>query len=425
MTVCTIDYAPRPQQREFHAARARFRVLAAHRRMGKTVAVINDVIRDTLKATSFMPCGAYVAPLRNQASRVAWPLFQHFTKDIPGVTYNKAELLVNLPGQRRVFALGSDNPDAIRGIGLDACVIDETAQIDPYAWSQVIRPALADRKGRCTFIGTPKGRLNLFHELWEKSANLDGWWRGMFRASETGIIDADELRRLKREMNEAEYAQEMECSFNAAIVGSYYAREMADADAEGRITTVRHDKRYPVLVALDLGWSDLTVAWHCQPVGNEIRVLKCQAWHHTSLADVIGEIAREPWEVNQLLCPHDIKQTELGTGTSRLELLWSLGVNAMVAPQLRVDDGIEAVRDILPRCVFDREGCGDGIEALIQYRTEYDNVTRVYSRKPLHNWASHYADSFRYLAISLPYADTGVLGASPRRRRRDVNRGII
>ncbi len=418
MALVVIDYKPRRHQKGYHTSNARWRLPIWHRRAGKTVAVVNDLIRDCLRATSFMPAVAYIAPLRNQAKRVAWPVFEHFTRDIPGRHLDRGELVVTLPNRRRIFVMGSDNPDAIRGIGLDAVALDETAQIDPYAWSQVIRPALAERKGRATFIGTPKGRMNLLHEMWEFGSSGKDWWRQMLKASESGVLPKKELADIAKMLSSDEYEQEMECSFNAAITGAYYAKEMTEAENDGRITKVQHDKRYPVFAALDLGWSDLTVAWYFQKIGTGIAVLGADAWHHTALPDVVADMRDKPWPLFQVIAPHDVKVTELGSGTSRQEVLWSLGVNTVIAPKMRIEDGREAVRDTLPRCYFDREGCGVGIEALVQYRTEYDSLLKVYGTKHVHDWCSHYADAFRYLSVSLPYLGASSLPERVGRRAR-------
>ena len=187
MAEAVIDYIPRAHQKRYHNSGLRWRLPIWHRRAGKTVAVTNDLLRDLMRSRSFMPAVAYIAPLRNQAKRVAWPLVQHYMRAIPGTRFDQAELVAYAPGDRRFFVLGSDNPDSLRGTGLDAAALDETAQIDPYAWFQVVRPALAERNGRGTFIGTPKGRMNLLHELWERGAQT-GWWRNMLRASESGVL---------------------------------------------------------------------------------------------------------------------------------------------------------------------------------------------------------------------------------------------
>lgn len=399
-----IDYSPRAHQAAFHDDDARFRVLVWHRRAGKTVATVNDLIRDLFMAEGFMPNVAYLAPQRNQAKRIAWPLFKHFTAAIPR-HINAQDLEIEFPGDRRLYVLGSDNPDALRGVGLNAAVIDETAQIDPEVWNQVIRPALAEREGRCTFIGTPKGRLNLFHRLWTEAPARENWSRNMLKASASGVLPDSELQQLAADTPANEYEQEFECSFNAAITGAYYGKEMAAAQEEGRIGPYKHNKRLPTVVALDLGWADLTVAWWAQIEGNQVTVIKGKAWRHTTLADVIADIRSQGWPVQKFICPHDINVTDFQVGVSRKQLLYNLGCKVHVCRKSRVTghdaEGIDAVRNLLPRCRFDSEGCEIGVEALVQYRSEYDALTDVQSKTPVHDWCSHWADSFRYLAIGI------------------------
>ncbi len=400
-----IDYTPRAHQLAYHNDPARFRVAVKHRRSGKTVAAVNELIRGLLTANTFMPNAAYIAPLRNQAKRIAWPLIMHYCKPLPHEV-NKGDLEVHFPGDRTLYVLGSDNPDVLRGLGLDHVVIDETAQIHPDTWTEVVRPALAERNGRCTFIGTPKGRMNLFHDLYVAAPELDGWSASILRASESGILPDNELRDLRREMrDDNKYEQEFECSFSAAITGAYYGKEMAKAEEEGRIGAWLHDKRLPTVVALDLGWADLTVAWWAQVEGNQVRAIKCKSWRHTTLADVIEDIRKVGWPIAKFIVPHDIKVHDFQTGVSRRQLLHRLGCSTYVCPRRSVKghdaEGIDAVRDLLPRCVFDREGCRVGVEALVQYRSEYDALSDVQSKTPVHDWASHYADAFRYLALGL------------------------
>ncbi len=422
-----IDYAPRPHQAAFHDDESRFRVLVWHRRAGKTVATVNDLIRDLLTAQGFMPNAAYIAPLRNQAKRIAWPLFKHFSEAIPR-HINSQDLEIEFPGDRRLYVLGSDNPDAIRGIGLNACVIDETAQVDPEMWSQVLRPALAEREGRCTFIGTPKGRLNLFHRLYTEAPNLKNWSAGLLKASTSHVLPEQELKLIKAEMQDNEYEQEFECSFNAAITGAYYGREMAEVQAEGRIGPFKHDKRLPTVVALDLGWADLTVAWWAQIEGNQVTLIKVKAWRHTTLADIVADIRKEGWPVQRFIVPHDINVTDFQAGVSRKQLMYKLGCQLHVCKKARVTghdpEGIDAVRNMLPRCRFDREGCEVGVEALVQYRSEYDALTGVQSKTPVHDWCSHYADSFRYLALGIAARAHEGFDTSRTYDRASYRRGI-
>ena len=191
----------------------RFNVLVCHRRFGKTVLAVNELVHRSLTCGAPHPRHAYLAPLRKQAKRVAWDYLKRYTAAIPARTVNEAELRIELPGGRRLFVEGADNPDALRGLYLDGVVLDEFGQMNPEAWREVIRPALADRAGWAIFIGTPKGR-NAFHAVFEagRAAIAKGdpdWYAQVFRASESDVIPAAELEAARRDMDEAEYAQEL------------------------------------------------------------------------------------------------------------------------------------------------------------------------------------------------------------------------
>ena len=196
-----------------HRHLRRFNVLVCHRRFGKTVLAVNELIHRSLACRMPHPRHAYLAPLRKQAKRVAWDYLKRYTAAIPGRAVNEAELRIDLPGGRRLFVEGADNPDALRGVYLDGVVLDEFGQMSPVAWREVLRPALADRAGWAIFIGTPKGR-NAFHDVFAaaRASALRGegdWYAQVFRASETGILAAAELEAAARDMDEAEYAQEL------------------------------------------------------------------------------------------------------------------------------------------------------------------------------------------------------------------------
>src|SRR5579859_681046 len=190
----TIPYAPRKQFLAFHNRTQRYSIGVAHRRAGKTVAHINELIRGALTCSLPRPRFAYLAPLRNQAKAVAWDYLKHYAMVVPGTTANEAELRVNFPNDGEVRLFGADNPEQMRELYLDGVVPDEYAQMRGFAWSEILRPCLADRKGWAAFIGTPMGR-NSFCELYEKALKDDSWFHFMLKASETGLLDAGELDR--------------------------------------------------------------------------------------------------------------------------------------------------------------------------------------------------------------------------------------
>lgn len=403
-------YKPRPLQAQLHRTLRRFNVLVCHRRWGKTVWAINEKIDKALQCPLERPRYAYVAPLYRQAKAVAWDYLKHYTRNIPGTTTNEAELRVDLPNEGRIQLFGADNYDSLRGSYWDGVTLDEYAQMPPKAWTEVIRPALADRRGWANFIGTPKGR-NAFCEMYEgatlgfKTADgrvIDPEWLGvLYRASETGIIPEAELQAARRQMDDAEYEQEFECSFSAAIVGAYYGRIMVDLERQGRLTSVPHDPSRPVVTFWDLGFDDATSIWFAQIFGHELRVIDYYESSGMGLDHYAGVLKSKPYRYSDHLLPHDVQAHEIGTGKSRADVLINFGIRPTTVPKVPVDDGIQAVRSLLPRCVFDAGRCAYGIEALRQYQRDWDEKRQTFQPRPRHDWASHAADAFRYGALGL------------------------
>ena len=216
-----LGFAPFPHQIAARALRllARFVVLVWHRRAGKTVWAVVELLLAAAVCPKERGSFGYVAPQLKQAKGVVWDYLQHYARKFPGVVINQAELWVEIPspaGGARVRLFGADNPDNIRGLYFDGIVLDEVADMTPSIWGEIVRPALTDRQGWAIFIGTPKG-VNLFSELYYRALKELGWAADLKRASETGVLRADELEQARREMTEAQYAQEMECDFAASV----------------------------------------------------------------------------------------------------------------------------------------------------------------------------------------------------------------
>lgn len=399
MEVIEIDYKPRPQALEFHNRSERFAVLVAHRRFGKTVAAVNDLIRAALLINLPNVRVAYIAPYLSQSKAVAWDYALEYTKDIPHIKVNHSELRIDFPNGARFRLFGADNYNAMRGLYFDAVVLDEMADFPASAWPTVIRPAIVDRKGCATIIGTPKGK-NEFWEMYDYAKNHPEWWCRMFKASETDILDEDELEEAKRTMGEDRYEQEFECSFEAAIQGAYYAQEMKTATSDGRVTNVPYDPAVGVTTAWDLGIGDSTAIFFAQYVGQEIRIIDYYENSGVGLDHYAKVLSEKGYHYSEHILPHDVQVKELGTGKSRLETLDALGISDItIAPKLAVDDGIQAARSMIARCWFDEKDCARGIEALRQYRREFDERLKTWRGRPLHDWTSHGADAFRYLAV--------------------------
>ena len=396
-----IPYKPRPLQGVIHNELSQYRwgCLVLHRRFGKTVMLLNQIIKAALLCDKERPRFAYIAPYLKQAKTVAWDYLKYYTKNIPNKEINESELRIDLPNGARIRLFGSDNPESLRGIYLDGVVLDEYQDADPRVFSSILRPALSDRGGWAIFCGTPNGR-NHFYDLMNTASEDSKWYTKVMKASETGVLGQDELDDARKIMSEEEYEREYECSFDNAIVGSYYGTQMNEAFRDERIGKVPYDPALPVVTAWDLGVGDSTAIWFFQIHGNEIRVIDHLEASGEGLAYYAKTLSGKPYVYEQHIMPHDIRVRELGTGKSRYEIAQSLGIRPItVAPNLPVDDGIQAVRNILSRCWFDKKKCEFGITALQDYHKEYDELRKEYKLRPFHDWTSHSSDAFRMFAV--------------------------
>ena len=398
--VIEIPYKPREHQLKVHELLdgKRFAVVVAHRRFGKTVAALNHLIREAVLNEKETPRYAYIAPTYGQAKRVAWDYLVKYTTPLGG-TNNISELRVDFWG-RRIQLYGSDNPDSLRGQFFDGVIIDEVGDQNPKIWTDIVRPALTDRKGWCLFIGTPKGH-NHFKELRDRAEKEEGWGLLEFKASETGVVDDVELKQAKNEMGEDKYRQEFECSFDAAVEGSYYGQMLNELEDKKHMQEIPREEISRTFTAWDLGMGDSTSIWVAQLVGTEVRLIDYYENHGVGLDHYVKWIKDNDYLKSEHILPHDVRVRELGTGKSRLEMLQEAGLEVKIAPRMGLDDGIQAVRRLLPRCWFNVPQVQNGLNCLRNYRRDYDEKRKIFYERPLHDWSSHGSDSFRYLALGL------------------------
>ncbi len=391
-------YRPRVQFLPLHRRKQRWSVAVAHRRAGKTVACINDLIDAALRCRAHEPRFAYVAPYFSQAKDVGWSYLKQYTAMIPGTQANESELRVDLPNGGRVRLYGADNYERLRGLYFDGLVLDEYGDMDPRAWQEVLRASLADRQGWAIFIGTPRG-LNHFADAWERAQAADDWFALQLKASETGLLPAAELADARREMSEEQYLAEFECSFAASVIGAYFGREMQRAADEGRIGRVPYQPEIAVDTWWDLGIDDAMAIWFTQTVGREVHAIDYYEQSGEGLPHYAKVLQDRGYVYGQHNAPHDIRVRELGSGRSRLEIAASLGIRFQIVPDIGLADGIEAARAFLARCWFDREKTDRGRLALTSYRKVWDEKRRVFQAQPHHDWSSNGADAWRYLAV--------------------------
>ncbi len=407
-----IPYCPRDQFVAYHDRKERWSKIVAHRRYGKTVGCINDKIKAALTCNVKDRAGrpprfAYIAPTYSQAKDVAWSYLKYYSSVIPGIDVRESDLQVEYPNGARIRLYGADNYDRLRGLYHDGVTIDEPAQMDPRAWPEVIRPTLSDYSGWGTFIGTPSGR-DWFYKIDrnEDGSLANGWFRRTLKASETGIIPQEELESLKTGLTEDQYAREFECSFDAAIVGAYYAQMMAEARAAGRIGKVAADPLLPIRAFHDIGGSggqaDAYTIWIVQWVGQEIRILDYYESVGQVLAFHVNWMRSRGHSAAINYLPHDGVESDKIQG-KKYEDHWREAGFQVEPPVKNQGKGaammrVEALRRLGNRIWWNENTTEPGRNAISHYHEKRDEARNV-GLGPNHNWASHAADSLGMMAV--------------------------
>jgi hypothetical protein len=415
-----LDYKPRDVFIDFHERQERWAVIVAHRRCGKTVSCINELIYKALVENKEDGRYAYLAPYYAQAKSIAFDYLMKFSEPVRA-NHNVSELWVELINGARIRLFGADNADSLRGLYLDGVVLDEYADMKPSIWGAVLRPLLSDRRGWAVFIGTPKGH-NQFWEIYNNATKDSSWYCKTLRASQTGLIPQEELDDARKMQTQDQYLAEWECDFESAILGAYYGKELRQLTDQGRITEIEADPMFPLFSSWDLGYSDDTTIWTWQVVHGEIRFLDYHSSNGQSIPFYTGYIAQQEqkfgikYKTHYL--PHDARAKTLASGGKSIIEQLSVKIKLeclKIVPNLSLQDGIQATRMMLLRSWFDPR-CEDGIECLRQYERSYNEDKKVFSDKPLHNWASHGADAARMAAIAwkeeakLPSKDDSIKG---------------
>ena len=398
-----IPYTPRPLQAELHKNldKYRFAVLSCHRRFGKSVAIINHLIRAALTHKLKNPRFAYIAPTYKQAKSIAWDYLKMFAGPIPGAKFHETELRCDLPNGSRITLLSSEQPDSLRGLFLDGVCIDEVAQVEPRLWNEIIRPALSDREGFCYFIGTPAGMGNLFYELYQYALGDDEWLTYTAKASETNIIDQKELNAAKAQMGDTRYRQEFECDWIANNEGSVYGDIIKGLEEKKQLTRIGYDPALEVFTAWDLGVDDSTAIIFFQKLGNQIMIIDYYENNREGLPHYVKVVKDKDYVYGEHYAPHDIEVMEFSTGKTRKEVAYQLGIRFRILPKLNLEDGIHSLKMLLPKCWFNVETTQPLINALRQYHRKYNEKMKMFSNKPVRDWSSHACDSARYMAMSI------------------------
>ena len=386
-----------------------------HRRAGK-----DDVCLHWAASSAMQRVGNYwhMLPEASQARKAIWEavnphtglrrIDEAFPRELRETT-REQEMMIRFVNGSTWQVVGSDNYNSLVGSPPIGIVFSEWALADPASWAY-LRPILLENDGWALFITTPRGR-NHAARFYFGAKDDPLWFTDIRKATDTSVFTADQLdqelneyiREFGPDEGESRFNQEYLCDFEAAIPGAYYARLMRQAEEDGRIGNVPYEPSLPVYISWDLGVGDSTALWFAQVLGREVRLIDYYETSGVGLDHYVKMLREKPYVYANDILPHDIEVRELSSGKSRLETLYSLGRrDARVLGNVKVDDGINAARNLIPRCWFDARRCERGIDALRQYRREWDDKNKVFKPRPLHDWTSHPADSFRYLALGLP-----------------------
>lgn len=413
------QWQPRPYQRPLwdYLEKGGKRALGIwHRRAGK-----DDVLLHRTAIAAFERPASYwtMLPEYAQARKALWAAvnphtgkrrideaFPHELRE----TTNEQEMFIRFVNGATWQLVGSDRYNSLVGAGIAGATFSEWALANPSAWAY-IRPMLEENDGWAAFITTPRGRNHAYSML-EMARKNPRWFAEVLSIHNTGALSPAQIAESLEEyialygvdLGQAQFEQEYECSFNAAILGAFYAREMVSVRREGRIDAVGADPDRPVHRAWDIGVKDDTSIWWFQVVGTQVFILDCYSQSGAGVdhyAEVIEQRRNEHgWQDGIDFVPHDARVKEWGTGRTRVETMQGLGLKPQVVPLASKLDGINAARKTLARCVFHPRTEEEGIAALEQYRREWDDDKKTFKATEVHDWASHLADAFRYLSMA-------------------------
>ena len=285
--------------------------------------------------------------------------------------------------------------------------IDEAETVSETAWRKLI-PTVREHDSEIWVTWNPESKESATHKRFrqdppDNSIIVEMNWQD--NPWFPSVLDQERLEDKNKRPDI--YDHVWGGDFLVHAEGAYYATEMREAKDQGRIDVVNYETSSGVITAWDLGIGDSTAIWFAQFIGPEIRIIDYYESSGVGLDHYVRVLQEKGYTYKEHILPHDVRVKELGSGKSRLETLDSLGVSPVtIAPQLMVDDGIQAVRSMLKNCWFDAERCERGIDALRQYHREYDDNGKVWRSRPAHDWASHGADAFRYLAVGYRPAQT-------------------
>ena len=405
----TIELKPRPAFKEFVHSKHRWACIVAHRRAGKTFAVLQKLIKIAFeyKRSGPPPRFAVISPTREQTKDICWAYLKEFVAAVPQVEINESELKITLPNKTTIRLYSGNNAERLRGLYLDGVIVDEPADVPPAAWSQVIRPCLSDYQGFAWFIGTPKGK-DAFYKRHQQAQESPEWYSALIRASDSGILPPEELKSIRDDytVSEADYRQEYECDFSIGRPGAIYAPDINRAESEGRIGPFPIDESALVHTTWDLGAPANTCVIYFQRVGLTYRIIDCDSGLDLKTGERVAHMMAKGYNYGHHFLPHDGDNKHADNMSFADKLLESGLMNVKTLPRGphgADEKRIRMMTDMFNQLWFHESLAGEGglIEALSAYHRKESRLGGYIENKIAHDWASHPADAFGYISEAI------------------------
>ena len=413
------NFTPRPYQLNLLKAmdgNYKRAVVVYHRRAGKDKTLFNLTVKKSFerKGTYY-----YLFPEFAQGRRVIWEGMDgsgyKFLDHIPAPLVkkqNSTDMKIELVNGSIIQIIGTDKFDKVRGSNPVGCAFSEYAFQNPMAWD-VIRPILAENEGWAVFNSSTNGK-NHFHDMYQNAISDPKWY--VQNIDVTQSLDLNGERYVSEEvinderragMPEEMIQQEFYNSFTANAQGFYYLQDMEKAESEERISTVPYNPAYPVETYWDIGITDNCVIWFIQRINKVFHVIDLYHNRGLKFASYVKELQNKEYTYSSHNFPHDLRKTEFGSGMSLRELAEELltGTEVNIVHKVEIQEGVNAVRTLFPLCYFDAEKCKLGLKALQNYHREWDSDKKEFKQKPVHDWSSDFADSFRYFCTNITYVE--------------------
>lgn len=430
-------FHPRPYQIPFYEAmensngKYRNAIIVHPRRTGKDFGIgLQYAVRHALRKRTTV---LYFLKSYSQAKGVIWDAITNdgikFLDIIPTElveTMNSSELKIVLKNGSIISFRSAENFEkSVVGSNASLIIFSEFATYNNAKAYEFAAPIVAANGGQLVFLTTPRGR-NFFWDLWKKAQTWDNWYCELKTLDDTKHIDDATLEQFRKEHSEEFVAQELFCSFDRGIEGSFYAKYIMRLQDEGRIGHVPYDPSLPVSTAWDLGYNDQTVIIMYQITKNNlVRVIDCYANTNQPLSHYIKWLKNQDYVYAKHFAPHDIEIHDYSTGQTRIQMARELGLifetreqnNKLCSatPKVSVADGIERVWTSFSRLSMDEKKCATLIKALESYHREWDDDKKVYKQTPLHDWSSDYADAFRYMCLTIDMNQRGMTEEDARK----------